>query len=131
MIKTKSVYSPIDSADGIRILATRIRGRGLPKSRYDAWMANLGPSDRLLHAARSDKISWSEFARAYRSELADSAAFDKKNRPIKNHGQKFTLRLLQHLGRRGNVTIMCHCAEMSDGAIDTFSQAFWPIRSVD
>jgi uncharacterized protein YeaO (DUF488 family) len=111
MIKTKSVYSPIESGDGLRILATRIRGRGLPKSRYDVWMANLGPSERLLSAMRANRMTWQEFARAYRAELADSAAFDKRNRTIKNHGQKFTLRLLQKLGRRGNVTLMCHCPE--------------------
>jgi uncharacterized protein YeaO (DUF488 family) len=111
MIKTKSVHSPIEPEDGIRILATRLRGRGLPTSRYDVWMANLGPSERLLSALRSGSTTWREFTRAYRGELGDSAAFDKKNRTIKNHGQKFTLRLLQQLGRRGNVTLMCHCAE--------------------
>ncbi|HEX3912717.1 MAG TPA: hypothetical protein VHW71_04355 [Steroidobacteraceae bacterium] len=49
MIRTKSVNSAIDrKKDGLRILATRIRGRGLKKSRYDEWMANLGPSEKLL-----------------------------------------------------------------------------------
>lgn len=32
-------------------------------------------------------------------------------RNIKNHGQKFTLRLFQTLAKRGPVTLMCHCAE--------------------
>jgi hypothetical protein len=27
------------------------------------------------------------------------------------HGQKFTLRLLQHLAKRQTVTLLCHCAE--------------------
>jgi uncharacterized protein YeaO (DUF488 family) len=49
MIRTKSVYSPIDhKKDGLRILVTRIRGRCLKKSRYHEWMANLGPSEKLL-----------------------------------------------------------------------------------
>jgi hypothetical protein len=49
MLSTKSVYSPIDRKnDGLRILVTRIRGRGLKKNRYHEWMANLGPSERLL-----------------------------------------------------------------------------------
>ena len=111
MIRTKSVYSPIDrEKDGFRILATRIRGRGLKKSRYHAWMANFGPSESLL--SRFGKIGWAEFARRYRRELLDSSvAFDKNNKNIKNHGQKFTLRLLQQLGRRGNITVMCHCGE--------------------
>ena len=49
MIKTKSVRSPIERGkDGLRILVTRFRGRRLPVSRYDVWMANLGPSEELL-----------------------------------------------------------------------------------
>jgi uncharacterized protein YeaO (DUF488 family) len=113
MIRTKSVGSRIDRKnDGLRILATRIRGRGLNKSRYHEWMANLGPSEKLLDLFRADKISWGEFGRCYRRELFESSVgFDRANKQIKNHGQKFTLRLLQQLGRRGNVTLMCHCAE--------------------
>jgi uncharacterized protein YeaO (DUF488 family) len=113
MIRTKSVHSAIDrKKDGLRILTTRIRGRGLKKSRYHEWMANLGPSERLLNLIRFDKIAWADFGRRYRRELfGSSAAFDKSNKGIKNHGQKFTLRLLQQLGRRGNVTLMCHCEE--------------------
>ena len=36
---------------------------------------------------------------------------DKRNRNIKNHGQKFTLRLVKQLARLGRVTLLCHCAE--------------------
>lgn len=36
---------------------------------------------------------------------------DKRNRTIKNHGQKFTLRLLQQLAKRSTITLLCHCAE--------------------
>jgi uncharacterized protein YeaO (DUF488 family) len=113
MISTKSVYSPIDrKKDGLRILVTRIRGRGLKKNRYHEWMANLGPSERLLGLFRFKRITWAEFGRRYRRELFDSSVgFDRANTEIKNHGQKFTLRLIQQLGRRGNVTLMCHCEE--------------------
>lgn len=111
MIRTKSVHSPIEADDGLRILATRLRGRGLPASRYDVWMANLGPSETLLKGILSGKLTWPEFSRRYREEIFTSASLDKANRTIKNHGQKFTLRLLQELGRRGNITILCHCAE--------------------
>jgi uncharacterized protein YeaO (DUF488 family) len=46
MFKTKSIRSLVEPRkDGLRILATRGRGRGLPKDRYDIWMANLGPSE--------------------------------------------------------------------------------------
>jgi uncharacterized protein YeaO (DUF488 family) len=52
-----------------------------------------------------------EFSRRYRKELREAGTIDKHNHSIKNHGQKFTLRLLQSLGRRQNITLMCHCDE--------------------
>ena len=112
MIKTKSVLSPIEPRkDGLRILATRFRGRGLPTSSYDIWMPNLGPSEQLLRAILNDKISWSEFSQRYRKELFESGTVDQRNRTIKNHGQKFTLRLLQKLGQQSTITLLCHCGE--------------------
>jgi uncharacterized protein YeaO (DUF488 family) len=111
MIKTKSVHSPIGRDDGLRILATRLRGRGMRADRYDVWMANLGPSQELLDEFRSGAVGWSEYTRRYRKELKEGGSIDRRNRSIKNHGQKFTLRLLQRLGRMGNVTLLCHCAE--------------------
>jgi uncharacterized protein YeaO (DUF488 family) len=72
-------------------------------------MANLGPGEKLL---KGGAATWAEFGRRYRRELFDSrVGFDRANKGIKNHGQKFTLRLIQQLGRRGNVTLMCHCDE--------------------
>ena len=112
MIRAKSVYSPVERRkDGLRSLATRFRGRGMPASRYDAWMPNLAPSEDLLDAARSNRITWAEFGRRYRRELREGGSIDRRNRSIKNHGQKFTLRLIQKLGRQKNVTLMCHCDE--------------------
>jgi len=112
MIKTKSVSSAIEPRkDGLRILVARFRGRGVPASRYHVWMANLGPSEKLLREFQSGKIGWSEFSRRYLEELRESGTIDRRNATIKNHGQKFTLRLLQTLGRRTTVTLLCHCAE--------------------
>jgi len=112
MLKTKSVNSPIGpKQDGLRILTTRYRGRGMSTSRYDVWMANLGPSERLVRGFLAGKISWAEFGQRYRNELFENQPLDAGNASIKNHGQKFTLRLLKHLAKRQNVTLMCHCAE--------------------
>ena len=112
MLKTKSIGSPIDrKGDGLRILATRFRGRGLGTTRYDVWMASLGPSERLLKSVQSGRITWTEFSRHYRAELKAAGAVDRGNATIKNHGQKFTLRLIAQLAKRGNVTLLCHCAE--------------------
>ena len=74
MIKTKSVFSAIEpSKDGLRILATRFRGRGMPASRYDVWMANLGPSEGLLRGMQKQELTWGEFSRRYRKELFEGA----------------------------------------------------------
>jgi uncharacterized protein YeaO (DUF488 family) len=112
MLQTKSVHSPIEpSNDGLRILATRFRGRGLAADRYDVWMPNLAPSEKLLKSFLTGEIPWKEFGRRYRKQIANSASLDDENHTIKNHGQKFTLRLLRHLAEKGNVTLLCHCAE--------------------
>ncbi len=112
MFKTKSVHSKIEpKKDGLRILAARGRGRGLPSNRYDIWMANLGPSEQLRDAILAGKITWKEYSRRYLDELRESPEIDRRNQQIRNHGQKFTLRLLQHLARRQTITLLCHCAE--------------------
>lgn len=113
MIRTKSVHTPIDPHhDGLRILASRFRGRGLTADHYDLWMPNLAPSESLLHDFLDQRIDWREFSRSFKAELrASSAAFDEANPYIKNHGQKFTLRLLQKLAETRDITLMCHCEE--------------------
>lgn len=112
MLRTKSVWSPINRRrDGLRVLATRFRGRGMPTSRYDVWMPSLGPSERLLRSGQAGRISWAAFLREYRRELFMDGPVDTRSKSIKNHGQKFTLRLIKRLARIGPVTLMCHCAE--------------------
>ena len=111
MLKTKSVYSPAAENDGLRILATRFRGRGMPTNLYDVWMPSLGPSEQLLKAVQAGKTTWAAFTRDFKKELFLDGAIDSRNRTIKNHGQKSTLRLIKALAREGNVTLMCHCDE--------------------
>ena len=112
MLKTKSVGSPINrKTDGLRILVTRFRGRGMRKSRYDVWMPSLGPSERLIRAYQRGNITWAKFVVDYRNELFMDGPIDSRSRVIKNHGQKFTLRLIKKLAHSGHVTLMCHCAE--------------------
>ena len=111
MFKTKSIHSPVERSDGLRILAARGRGRGLPADRFDVWMANLGPSEELRDAILAGTISWGEYRRRYLKELRQTGGVDVHNKRIKNHGQKFTLRLLQHLAKSQTVTLLCHCAE--------------------
>ena len=111
MLKTRSVWSEPKKDDGLRILATRFRGRGLPTSRYDVWMPSLGPSEELLKAVQASRINWKTFAKRYRDELYLDGPIDDRSETIKNHGQKSTLRLIKALGEKQNVTLMCHCDE--------------------
>src|SRR4029077_6177665 len=112
MLKTKSNRTAIDrSGDGLRILVARFRGRGVPASRYDVWMPSLGPSERTLRALLKGAVSWKAFSKQYRDELFLDGPIDRRSRTIKNHGQKFTLRLIKRLAQRGHVTLLCHCAE--------------------
>jgi len=111
VLKTKSVWTKIERGDGVRVLVARFRGRGMSASRYDVWMPSLGPSERTLRSMQEGAISWTRFSKEYRNELFLDGPIDKRSRTIKNHGQKFTLRLLRQLALRGNVTLLCHCAE--------------------
>ena len=111
MIKTRSVWSDIKKDDGLRILVTRFRGRGLPTSQYDVWMPSLGPSEQLLKSVQSGEIDWKAFTKRYREELFLDGPIDDRSETIKNHGQKSALRLLKALGKKQNVTLMCHCDE--------------------
>ncbi len=111
MLKTKSVTGEAKDGDGLRILVTRFRGRGLPASRYDVWMPALGPSEQLLKAFLAGRIDWKTFTKRYRDELYLDGPIDERSATIKNHGQKSTLRLIKALAARQNVTLMCHCDE--------------------
>ncbi len=74
-------------------------------------MANLGPSEQLMKEFLAGKFTWPEYSERYGNELRESGTIDRRNKRIKNHGQKFTLRLLQHLAQNQIVTLLCHCAE--------------------
>ena len=79
MVRTKSVQAPIErKKDGLRILAARGRGRGVPANRYDVWMANLGPSEELREAILSGEITWAEFSRRYLRELREDGGIDDR-----------------------------------------------------
>lgn len=74
-------------------------------------MANLGPSEPLLRGFLRGTISWKEYTRRYQSEMFRSEVVDRQNRVIRNHGQKFTMRLIKKLAEERPVTLLCHCPE--------------------
>jgi len=51
-LKTRRWCVPAEPDDGLRVLITRYRPRGLPKAKetWDVWMKELGPSAPLLAA---------------------------------------------------------------------------------
>jgi uncharacterized protein YeaO (DUF488 family) len=73
-IRTRRWDDPKEEGDGLRILITRYRPRGLPKAdeTWDVWMPHLGPS-KELHAAVYGKIgsgiSWPTYLSRYRVEM--------------------------------------------------------------
>jgi uncharacterized protein YeaO (DUF488 family) len=73
-VLTRRWDDPPGEGEGLRILITRYRPRGLPKSAetWDVWMPNLGPS-KELHAAVYGKvgtgISWQTYLARYRIEM--------------------------------------------------------------
>jgi uncharacterized protein YeaO (DUF488 family) len=116
MIWLKAMGEPADTAkDGLRVLAERHRGRGKDHGRYDVWMANLGPSECLSRDWSEGELDQEAFFKKYKEELLLCGEIDQRNGTVKNHGQKFTLRLLRELGRRQNVTLLGH-GEVGRGA---------------
>lgn len=78
---------------------------------YDVWMPSLGPSEQLLDDILKGRLTWAAFSKAFQAELFEDGPVDSRSKTIKNHGQKFTLRLIKQLAKAGNVTLMCHCDE--------------------
>jgi len=87
----------------------------MKSSRYHVWMANLGPSEKLLGRVLKGKLTQAQFASEYQKELFADGPIDSRCQTIKNHGQKFTLKLIKELARTQTVTLMCHCAEDYEG----------------
>ena len=83
----------------------------MPTTRYDVWMANLGPSEKLLRTSRHAESAGESFPAVIEQNCSKEGGIDKRNKTIKNHGQKFTLRFLQRVAKGRAVTLMCHCRE--------------------
>jgi uncharacterized protein YeaO (DUF488 family) len=72
MIKTKSVYDPVDPGDGCRILIMRKwpRGIGYKKHAIYKWSKELGPSKGLLEKWNNKEITWRDYVKKYSAEQA-------------------------------------------------------------
>ena len=73
-IRTKSVLDPVEQSDGKRYMVTRCwpRRKGFTKARLAvaAWLKDLAPSRELLSVWEAGEISWQEYERRYKQEMA-------------------------------------------------------------
>jgi uncharacterized protein YeaO (DUF488 family) len=73
-IKTRRWNDPVEPDDGVRLLVTRYRPRGVRKEdeRWDAWLKELAPSAALhadAYGKRGAPIGWDEYRARYLKEM--------------------------------------------------------------
>lgn len=96
MIKTKSIYSPTDENDGLRVLITRFYPRGIKREKYDVWLRELAPSRELLRLYKTDEINWNDFLTELLSELRD------------NDNSIDAIRTLNTKSNMQDITLLCY-----------------------
>lgn len=73
-LRTKRWNDPVEKEDGLRMLVTRFRPRGLPKNRetWAEWRKQLAPSQKLLaefHGKHGPPLQWDEYRARYLAEM--------------------------------------------------------------
>jgi uncharacterized protein YeaO (DUF488 family) len=89
MIQTRRVYEMASKEDGFRVLVDRLWPRGLTKEKAaaDLWLKEIAPSDTLRKEFHAEKVTWAEFAKKYRVELAKKKELLEEIRGLeKKHG---------------------------------------------
>lgn len=95
MIKTKSIYDPVEESDGERILVSRYWPRGISKERLSIsqWIQNLAPSKILLQDWKAGSITWAEYESRYCEE---------------SKGQRGDIETLAKRSNFGTITLLCY-----------------------
>lgn len=96
MIKTKSIYKPVEEEDGLRVLITRWYPRGVKREKYDIWVRDLAPSPELLKKYKNSEIKWNDFTITLLSELRD------------NIDSIEAIHALQTRSDMQDITLLCH-----------------------
>ena len=96
MIKTKSIYKPVEEEDGLRVLITRWYPRGVKREKYDIWVRDLAPSPELLKKYKNSEIKWNDFTITLLSELRD------------NIDSVEAIHTLQTRSDMQDITLLCH-----------------------
>jgi uncharacterized protein YeaO (DUF488 family) len=86
-IRLKRVYDEAAKDDGFRVLVDRLWPRGVSKdrARLDLWAKDVAPSPDLRVAFHHDGMSWPDFEKAYRAELAANPAVDALRHELATH----------------------------------------------
>ena len=110
-LSTFQIGTPAKRNQGLRIGATRLPPRGIPKSRwkrdgyFDAWLPAIAPSRNLLKWIRQRDINDPEVRRAF---------FARYERELLGNVEgRQTLQLLAEIANRMPVSIGCFCADES------------------
>ena len=104
MIRTKRWNNPVDPDDGLRLLITRYRPRGVRRedATWDDWWKDLAPSKELhadWYGKRGRRISIAEFEERYLKEMQGEAA-------------RSALAVLTEMHLAGKtITLLCYCAD--------------------
>jgi len=74
IIRLKRAYEAPEAGDGLRVLVDRLWARGVSKDAadLDAWLRELGPTDKLRTWFGHQPDRWDEFGEKYRHELETS-----------------------------------------------------------
>lgn len=74
VVKTKSIFQPIEKSDGYRVLITRFYPRGVQRAHFHEWASTLSPNPNLLFDYREGKINWDTFKGSFIAQLRDDVA---------------------------------------------------------
>jgi uncharacterized protein YeaO (DUF488 family) len=98
VVRTKRVYEPPETSDGLRVLVMRLWPRGISKDRVDLWLKELGADVGNIKAWKAGRLDWSEMRKRYRAGLKEPAA-------------AAALAQLRSLARKRTVTLLCSCED--------------------
>ena len=94
MVKTKSVYAPVETSDGDRILVARYWPRGISREGLEItdWLRELAPSKKLLRDWKQRSLLWQEYTLRYHEEM---------------HEQQAAIKDLADRARSCTITLLC------------------------
>ena len=87
----KNAYAPAARADGLRLLVTRFKPRGIGKADYHLWLRDLAPSAALVKGFHAGTVDWRAFAKRYRGEVQRHKSLLRTLRLMSDEGRPLTL----------------------------------------